>query len=389
MSALAQAFVRPLLREQCAAVREGASRVIGSASSGQIDPEAIHDYRVALRRLRTLLKAAEPLFKRKATARVRDGLRRFARAAGDVRDEEVLAETLGRITLPQAIRERVDAWLANRARRERALRSAVIAQLQPAGDAAALLEAPGGDGAALPGAAGGSGAALPGAAGGDAAARLEAPGGGGAGALDVPGDGAEPALVAGSGGGLTALAPASESAPKSARRAAKEPAARSRLRRAPMSLSHALTLAQELPLRKRASAVSTRALAVRAMERAARKVKETAARPDAETPPALHELRIAWKGVRYTGELFAGAIAAHGPAAEAMAARIKAATRMQKRLGDIHDLDEAIASVARARSLRPGDRMVVHHRLRTERAAQSARLAKDLPAALAHLAGVA
>lgn len=300
--ALAHAFIRPLVKAQCAAVHEGAARVVASAGQGSIDKEAIHDYRVALRKLRTLLKAAAPLFKRRPMERLAEGLRRFARAAGAVRDEEVLAETLAPIALPSATRARVDAWLASRARRERELRAQVIAQLAPAGDKGRP----------------------------DAASEA-------------------PAEVL------------------------------------PMSLSHALTLAQEMPLRAKAGHIATRSLAFRAVQRAARKTQEEAEVPELGTPDTFHELRIRWKGVRYTGELLSKAIARSGPHAQALADRVKIATRMQKRLGELHDLDEAIAAISRARSLAAGDRMVVHHRLRTARQALTARLEKELPAALALL----
>ncbi|MFO0591361.1 MAG: CHAD domain-containing protein [Polyangiaceae bacterium] len=307
---LAVEHVRALLQNECARVRAGASRVVESAKEGTLDPEAIHDYRVALRKLRTLLKAAAPLFKRKAMARLQEGLRRFARAAGAVRDEEVLAETLQKITLPEATRARVDTWLAGRARRERELRTEITLQLTPTGDAP---REPIVDGAVV-------------------------------------------------------------SPPAAARRR-------------PMSLSHALTLAQELPLREKAGHVATRALAIQAMERAAKKTAKEAALPNVETPEQLHELRIRWKGVRYTGELLSKAIARSGPLATALSDRVKAATKMQKRLGDMHDLDEAIAAIARARALSAGDRMVVHHRLRTAREALAARLEKELPVALSLLDG--
>lgn len=300
--ALAHAFIRPLVKAQCAAVHEGAARVVASAGQGSIDKEAIHDYRVALRKLRTLLKAAAPLFKRRPMERLAEGLRRFARAAGAVRDEEVLAETLAPIALPSATRARVDAWLASRARRERELRAQVIAQLAPAGDKGRP----------------------------DAASEAQA---------EV----------------------------------------------LPMSLSHALTLAQEMPLRAKAGHIATRSLAFRAVQRAARKTQEEAEVPELGTPDTFHELRIRWKGVRYTGELLSKAIARSGPHAQALADRVKIATRMQKRLGELHDLDEAIAAISRARSLAAGDRMVVHHRLRTARQALTARLEKELPAALALL----
>ncbi len=302
--ALAHAFIRPLVKAQCAAVHEGAARVVASAGKGSIDKEAIHDYRVALRKLRTLLKAAAPLFKRKPMERLAEGLRRFARAAGAVRDEEVLAETLQPIALPSATRARVDAWLASRARRERELRAQVIAQLAPAGDKGRP----------------------------EVARTREAP-------AEV----------------------------------------------LPMSLSHALTLAQEMPLRAKAGHIATRSLAFRAVQRAARKTQEEAEVPELGTPDTFHELRIRWKGVRYTGELLSKAIAKSGPHAQALADRVKIATRMQKRLGELHDLDEAIAAISRARSLAAGDRMVVHHRLRTAREALTARLDKELPAALALL----
>ena len=109
---LASGYVRGLVQAECAAVRDGAARVVATAhkegpeDQGSLDTEAIHDYRVALRRLRTLLRAAAPLFKRGPMERLFDGLRRFARAAGAVRDEEVLAETLNEITLPARRRDR-------------------------------------------------------------------------------------------------------------------------------------------------------------------------------------------------------------------------------------------------------------------------------------------
>lgn len=306
MTALAHAFVRPLLRAKCEVVRVTAGRVSRSADAGHVDPEAIHDYRVALRRLRTLLAASEPLFKRGPLRRVRDGLRRFAQTAGAVRDEEVLAETISSVDLPPAIHARVETWILARARRERALRAAVIAQLAP---------------------------------------RLPAP-----------------------------AAPAAPSDPSAS---PAEPAL--------LPLPELLDLAEALPLRRRAASISTRSLAVAALRAAAHKTLREAARPDAGTPDRLHRLRIRFKGVRYTGELFSSAVARRGPLADALAARVKLATRMQKRLGELHDLDEAIARVARARALALGERMVVFHGLRSARGALLERLFRELPEALSAL----
>lgn len=292
---LAHVRVRSLLETQGRDVLEAAARVARSAGDGGPDADAIHDYRVALRRLRTSLAAASPLFEKKPLARVRDGLRRLAREAGAVRDEEVLVETLAGFDLPAATRARVGAWLLERARRERRLRAAVVAELaRRASDPAAPSD---------PGA-----------------------------APDAP---ALPVL---------------------------------------------LSLVEALPLRRKASAVSTRALARDALREAAREVLEEAARPDAESPRARHRLRIRWKRVRYIAEIFSEALPG-----EALEDLVKAAAHMQKRLGAIHDLDEAIARVARARALSLGDRMVVHHRLRTARAELAERLAEELPAALSIL----
>jgi CHAD domain-containing protein len=57
----------------------------------------------------------------------------------------------------------------------------------------------------------------------------------------------------------------------------------------------------------------------------------------------LHELRIAYKELRYTVELFEPALPPE------TVAIVKAAAKMQKRLGEVHDLDVAILTVARAR----------------------------------------
>jgi len=59
----------------------------------------------------------------------------------------------------------------------------------------------------------------------------------------------------------------------------------------------------------------------------------------------LHDLRIAYKKLRYAVEIFAEALPAD------LAAMAEPAARFQKRLGDIHDLDVAKLALARARGL--------------------------------------
>ena len=53
------------------------------------DPEAVHDMRVAIRRLRAVLVVAEPFYERKAFRRASRRMRALARALGQVRDADV------------------------------------------------------------------------------------------------------------------------------------------------------------------------------------------------------------------------------------------------------------------------------------------------------------
>ena len=59
------------------------------------DADAIHDMRVATRRLRATLRTFRPLFDRARTDPLRAELRWLARLLGDARDGDVLAERLG------------------------------------------------------------------------------------------------------------------------------------------------------------------------------------------------------------------------------------------------------------------------------------------------------
>jgi CHAD domain-containing protein len=59
----------------------------------------------------------------------------------------------------------------------------------------------------------------------------------------------------------------------------------------------------------------------------------------------LHALRIAYKRLRYSIETFTDALPLD------VAALAEPATRFQKRLGDIHDLDVAAAVMTRARTI--------------------------------------
>ncbi len=221
------------------------------------DDEAIHDMRVALRRLRVVLKLARPVFGRFHVDSIRAALTRVHRASGALRDEEVLEETLHSLDVHSA---QLDAWIGRRARREKSLRTLVERRLR-AGD----------------------------------------------------------------------------------------------LRR-PLRLLDALVVLPVAPKRRK----DTRDFARSAVLRARRDVDDQRdASPDDVL--ALHELRIAYKRLRYTAEIFADALPLD------LAALAEPAARLQKRLGAIHDLDVAHEVIARTRNLDPRVRALVTRALNHKR----------------------
>jgi CHAD domain-containing protein len=101
----------------------------------------------------------------------------------------------------------------------------------------------------------------------------------------------------------------------------------------------------------------------RAVDRARREVdRRRDARP--EDAEALHELRIAYKRLRYTAETFADALPSDLAA-------------LQGRLGDLHDADVAIGCVRRARGMGPEARTALLAALDVERAARVVAYARE------------
>lgn len=100
-----------------AALAETVPRVLGSG-----DAEAVHDFRVSLRRTRTLLEVGCAVFGRFHAGEVRAALRDVHRASGALRDEEVLLELLASLGIE---RPDVRAWTEGRHRREKRLRTAL------------------------------------------------------------------------------------------------------------------------------------------------------------------------------------------------------------------------------------------------------------------------
>src|SRR5262249_2006309 len=90
------------------------------------DAEAVHDLRVAVRRLRTILRPARRVYGKHRMRELGEELRRFAQATGALRDEEVLREILTALELPARTRNALDAWLVQRDGQERARRRKAV-----------------------------------------------------------------------------------------------------------------------------------------------------------------------------------------------------------------------------------------------------------------------
>lgn len=232
----AGAFVVAKLRELDAAVSTATPRVLDKES----DDEAIHDLRVAIRRMRTLLKISRRLFGRWHTDVVRGAFAVVMRATGELRDEEVLEETLeGAAEGPEFA-----AWMQKRRTRETKLRH-------------------------------------------DVTRRIE----------------------------------------------------RGELDRARVLLKALLVFPIE-PDRN----VELARFARKTVERARRKV-EGKREVEPSDAVGLHDLRIAYKELRYSIELLAEALPID------MRAQLEPATVFQKRLGELHDVDVAREVIAHARNL--------------------------------------
>jgi CHAD domain-containing protein len=233
------------------------------------DIEAVHDFRVALRRTRTLLEVGRPVFGRFYADEVRGALRDVQRASGALRDEEVLLELLASLALdphePPSYVSNVKDWIDGRRRRERRLRSALRRKVRE-------------------------------------------------GELDR-------------GRHLLAALVAFRIKPSRDRRATK--------------------------------------FARRAVEDARREVEHRRRAP-MQDPEALHNLRIAYKRLRYTVEAFATVLPSD------LVNLAQPASRFQSRLGRLHDVDVVITCVQNAPNLLDAGRealLVELDRLRRDRVA--------------------
>lgn len=116
--------VGPKLSEWVHDLQDAMPRVLRDS-----DPEAVHDLRVALRRIRSLLRIVRSVYGTFHTNAIRREMKKVAEATGALRDEEVLAETLSELQLKGAAKSGLAAWRARRKQRLKALRSSVVSLL--------------------------------------------------------------------------------------------------------------------------------------------------------------------------------------------------------------------------------------------------------------------
>ncbi|WP_437689933.1 CHAD domain-containing protein [Sorangium sp. So ce176] len=307
--------MRPALLSCIDRVRADARRVVATSAQGEgaePDAEAVHDFRVSLRRLRTLLKPARRIYGKRRLRPIADGLREFARATGTLRDEEVLRETLTALDLGDEARAAVGAWVQRRSRREHEARAHIVELL-----------------------------------------RRDRPGDAGATPADAP--------APGDAGATQADAPA--------------PGKRLRLEK------YLARLERRVSRKKKAKRRGAEALARRAIGDALDDVRALAA-ADPGDGAAMHALRIRFKRLRYSAETFSPLF---GERAERTA---KSASRLQRRLGQLHDVDEALAQMRDAEGLSPDERAAVTDALGAERARLAHKATEELTHELQTLAAL-
>jgi CHAD domain-containing protein len=268
--AMAAPFVVRKAKELDLALGKAARRVATLA-----DEEALHDMRVALRKLRTLLRLSRTIYGRFRADMVRGAFSEVQSRTGDLRDEEALEDTFSALGVEDPV---FLAWRARRRTREKRLRSELIASLRK--------------------------------------------------------------------GNLAR----------------------------PRKLLAALLLFPARPSRDQEVARFAR----RAVTRAHKKVDRLRDVPTSDVEQ-LHALRIFYKELRYAAEMFVEVLPVD------LAALIAPAARLQKRLGDIHDIDMGLNAVARARRLPSETRALVAGALAEARARKTRKYLDDVapsPAAL-------
>ncbi len=281
-------LVTQALRRLMETIRQTRQRVLASeaprTAGTPIDEEAVHDFRVALRRSRTVLRVARNIWNTKQMARIERELRYYARTTGLLRDDEVLQGTLGSVKPTDTSAEETRVWLDKRSRKSRSTRRTVLRIVR---DGPKVDEA-----------------------------------------VSTRGKPVRPLEVV-------------------------------------------LNKLDQLLATEPSTNPSAMELAAVSVGDALHEVRR-AASANVHDAPAMHTLRIREKRLRYTVELFPKEVGEEG------ARLLSHATRMQKRLGDLHDLDEAIGAVTRARGISRPTRYATLNALHAARAACAAKVEPQL-----------
>ncbi|WP_155798807.1 CHAD domain-containing protein, partial [Sorangium cellulosum] len=140
-------------------------------------------------------------------------------------------------------------------------------------------------------------------------------------------------------------------------------------------------LERRVSRKKKAKRRGAEALARRAIGDALDDVRALAA-ADPGDGAAMHALRIRFKRLRYSAETFSPLF---GERAERTA---KSASRLQRRLGQLHDVDEALAQMRDAEGLSPDERAAVTDALGAERARLAHKATEELTHELQTLAAL-
>lgn len=282
------------LAKRTLALVTAAEEALETLLAGSNDPgELIHDYRVSLRRLRSVLRILGPAYGKKRMERHVDVIRNAGGLTGDLRDEEVLRESLTELRVGDTQRVPLTAWMSGRERRERGQRTRIVRVIKESKKGNEQHEE---------------------------AAELLAT--------------------------LTDLHERLEAKPK--------------------------------------KAVPDQQLALRGLRKAYDKVmgrSEGDLKVLMQNKEASHSLRIAAKQLRYTTEFTTGILTPAGWEQDTEAI----ATKLQKHLGKLHDLDEAAIRMGRARGLEVGARTGVLEAIAKQRAKVASRCVTEVQEARTQL----
>ncbi|MBL8850892.1 MAG: CHAD domain-containing protein [Planctomycetaceae bacterium] len=117
------ATARPVLQKR---LRKVARRIAQCARAADLSPDDVHELRVAIRRCAAALDTFRPLLSKRRSKRFRKRLKQIRKAAGEVRDLDIVLERLLTAQLDPAAVDAAgtDDWLDRRHRAIRALRRA-------------------------------------------------------------------------------------------------------------------------------------------------------------------------------------------------------------------------------------------------------------------------